>query len=71
MHFEIESVKVKIFNLIKNEKNKIEYDFGDSWKCDIILEKKIPYDNNCTYTVCIKGKMNTPPGDCGGVWGYD
>jgi len=25
---------------------------------------------NTKYPVCIEGKMNCPPEDCGGVWGY-
>lgn len=73
--FEMSNVdyeKLKISDLLKKEKDKIiyEYDFGDGWEHDIILEKKLQYDKNCTYPVCIKGKMSCPPEDCGGVWGY-
>ncbi len=64
--------KMKISDLLKKEKEKIvyEYDFGDSWEHDIILEKILPIDNNLKYPVCLTGKMNCPPEDCGGVWGY-
>jgi len=64
--------KMKISDLLKIEKEKIvyEYDFGDSWEHDIILEKILPIDNNIKYPVCLTGKMNCPPEDCGGVWGY-
>ncbi len=64
--------KIKISDLLKKEKEKIvyEYDFGDSWEHDIILEKILPLDDKMNYPVCLKGKMNCPPEDCGGVWGY-
>jgi len=64
--------KMKISDLLKKEKEKIvyEYDFGDSWEHDIILEKILPIDNNLKYPICLTGKMNCPPEDCGGVWGY-
>ena len=63
---------VKISDLLKVEKEKIiyEYDFGDSWEHNIILEKILPADDKIEYPVCIAGKMNCPPEDCGGVGGY-
>jgi hypothetical protein len=68
----VDYAKIKISNLLKKEKDKIvyEYDFGDSWEHDIILEKVLSYDQNIKYPVCVAGKMNCPPEDCGGVWGY-
>ena len=64
--------KMKVSDLLKKEKEKIvyEYDFGDSWEHDIILEKILPIDNSLKYPICLIGKMNCPPEDCGGVWGY-
>ena len=64
--------KMKISDLLKNEKEKIlyEYDFGDGWEHDIILEKILPCDDKIIYPICLDGKMNCPPEDCGGVWGY-
>lgn len=64
--------KVRISDLIKAEKDKIiyEYDFGDGWEHDIILEKILPFDNKIKYPICLAGKMNCPPEDCGGIWGY-
>ena len=47
-----------------------EYDFGDGWNHEIVLEKILPFDDKVEYPVCIKGKMNCPLEDCGGVWGY-
>ncbi len=64
--------KMKIFDLLTVEKEKIiyEYDFGDGWEHEIILEKILPVDKKLKYPICLAGKMNCPPEDCGGVWGY-
>ncbi len=64
--------KIRISDLLKTEKEKIiyEYDFGDSWEHEILLEKILPYDGKKKYPVCIAGRMQCPPEDCGGVWGY-
>jgi len=64
--------KIKISGLLKNEKDKIiyEYDFGDGWQHDILLEKILVDDGKIKFPVCLKGKMNCPPEDCGGIWGF-
>ena len=69
---DVEYEKIKISDLLKKEKDKIlyEYDFGDSWEHDILLEKILPDDKKFKSPVCIEGKMACPPEDCGGVWGY-
>jgi len=64
--------KMKVSDLLAFEKEHViyEYDFGDSWQHEVLLEKILPIDAKTTYPVCIKGKMNCPPDDCGGIWGY-
>ena len=64
--------RMRICDLLQKEKEKIvyEYDFGDGWEHDIILEKIVPVDAHTNYPVCLAGKNNCPPEDCGGVWGY-
>ena len=54
----------------ENQKFIFTYDFGDNWEHTILIEKILPFDNNKNYPLCIKGKRNCPPDDCGGVWGY-
>jgi hypothetical protein len=63
---------IKISDLLTKEKEVIvyEYDFGDGWIHDIVLEKILPFDENQEYPVCLDGKMGCPPEDSGGVWGY-
>jgi hypothetical protein len=47
------------------------YDFGDNWEHTIAFEKSdLPVEGE-SYPVCIGGKRNCPPEDCGGVWGYE
>ena len=64
--------EMKISDLLKKEKDKIiyEYDFGDGWLHDIILEKIDTTGENKILPVCLIGKNNCPPEDCGGIWGY-
>ncbi len=63
---------LKVSDLLKAEKEKIvyEYDFGDGWEHDIVLEKIIFDSPDKVKPTCIAGKMNCPPEDCGGIWGY-
>lgn len=66
------SLKTKISAFLQKPKDRIlyEYDFGDGWEHEILVQKvfdeieleQIPY--------CIKGKGKCPPEDCGGIWGY-
>jgi hypothetical protein len=69
---DVEYEEIKISDLLKKEKEKIvyEYDFGDSWEHDVILEKILSDDKKLKSSVCLEGKMACPPEDCGGVWGY-
>jgi hypothetical protein len=63
---------LKISDLLVNENDKIdyEYDFGDSWHHDVILEKILLVSDKSQYLICLDGKLSCPPEDCGGIWGY-
>jgi Plasmid pRiA4b ORF-3-like protein len=50
---------------------RYEYDFGDSWLHDLVVEKIMPAEKGIHYPVCVAGKLACPPEDVGGVWGYD
>ena len=50
---------------------KYVYDFGDDWIHMIELENILPAEKGATYPVCLGGKLNSPPDDCGGVSGYE
>ena len=63
---------VPISQLVSREGARFhyEYDFGDSWVHEILVEKILPVEKGTQYPVCIKGKRACPPEDVGGVWGY-
>ncbi len=66
--------KTKVSALLKEENDHIiyEYDFGDSWQHQIILEKKTESPPKGIKTpVCLEGDRNCPPEDVGGPWGYE
>ncbi len=46
------------------------YDFGDTWEHAVAIEKTQPAVSGSSYPVCVAGKRNCPPEDCGGSWGY-
>ena len=74
--FEVEESEnsriIKLSTVLKKEKSKIlyEYDFGDSWNHDIILEKIVREEETGQIPRCTDGKRSCPPEDCGGTWGY-
>jgi hypothetical protein len=64
--------KTQISELVSKPKAKFvyEYDFGDSWEHEVVLEKILPPEPRGRYPRCVEGKRACPPEDCGGVWGY-
>jgi hypothetical protein len=47
-----------------------EYDFGDGWQHEMLVEKVLPPDAAFKHPVCLGGANACPPEDCGGIWGY-
>ena len=48
-----------------------QYDFGDSWDHEILVEKILPPEPEVRYPRCLTGKRACPPEDVGGIWGYE
>jgi len=47
------------------------YDFGDDWRHEIVVEKRLPAAPGEELAPrLIDGKRACPPEDCGGPWGY-
>lgn len=67
-----DSRRVRLGQIAPSEKMRFlyEYDFGDGWEHDILVEKILPPDPELKHPVCLKGKGACPPEDVGGVWGY-
>jgi len=55
----------------KKAKFRYEYDFGDNWQHDVLVEQIVPREQDAFYPYCITGRRACPPEDCGGVWGYE
>lgn len=55
--------KVKLAQLPLGEKSKFfyEYDFGDGWEHEILIEKILPLIEGNKAPVCLKGKGACPP----------
>lgn len=46
-----------------------EYDFGDGWQDEVVLEKVSPREPGAKYPRCVDGSRACPPEDVGGVYG--
>lgn len=47
-----------------------EYDFGDSWQHEILLEGLLLKEKRVKYPRCLAGERACPPEDCGSIPGY-
>jgi hypothetical protein len=47
-----------------------EYDFGDSWTHEVVVEAKWRMPIGLKFAVCVDGQHACPPEDCGGVSGF-
>ena len=60
--------KIKLVFTQDQKKFVYIYDFGDSWKHEIMLEKFVDEDIERPY--CLEGGGSCPQEDCGGIRGY-
>lgn len=63
--------KISKYFVFPKDKANYEYDFGDGWEHEIILEKVLPVIEGSKYPQCIAGERACPPEDCGGIYGYE
>jgi hypothetical protein len=47
-----------------------EYDFGDSWRHEVVVEASWRVPVGLKFAVCLDGQNACPPEDCGGTPGY-
>jgi hypothetical protein len=64
--------ETSLHQLLHQEKKKFvyEYDLGDGWEHEVLLEEILPLTESVPYPRCLAGERACPPEDCGGVWGY-
>jgi hypothetical protein len=48
-----------------------EYDFGDSWEHQILVEARVLAEAGKKYPACTEGEGACPPEDCGGTYGFE
>lgn len=64
--------RVRLEQVLRSPKDRImyEYDFGDSWEHDIVLEAAATPAPGGRYPLVLSGKGACPPEDVGGIGGY-
>ena len=67
----VDERKVRLHEIARaRSRFSYEYDFGDGWEHDILVEKALVAEPGMTYPRCIAGLRACLPEDCGGPWGY-
>ncbi len=68
----VDEDETTINQVLPDAKSKMiyEYDFGDGWEHELLLEKIVPAEKGVYYPRCLAGEKSCPPDDVGGVWGY-
>ena len=64
--------RTRLNQIVQEPKDRFiyEYDFGDGWEHDVVLEEVRAPEPRVRYPRCIKGRRNGPPEDVGGIGGY-
>lgn len=65
-----EGVVVSDLLKVPGESMVYQYDFGDGWDHELLLEKIEEPKPYIRYPVCVDGKRNCPPENVGGIGGY-
>lgn len=65
--------KTQLAKILRSEGDSMiyEYDYGDNWRHEILLEKILPAEALSSRPVCLAGERRCPPEDVGGVSGYE
>jgi len=64
-------VSLEMLELLPKQQITYEYDFGDGWTHSIVFEKVINEASASDIPICLDGRRNCPPEDCGSYPGYE
>lgn len=77
MHFddwpegEIDEKGVTVLQALRDERRFLfEYDFGDGWEHEVVIEEMTWSYHGLKFAVCLDGENACPPEDVGGTGGY-
>ncbi len=65
--------RTTVDQLLRRPKDRLvyEYDFGDSWEHEVVLEGILPPGRDGRYPIVEAGRRACPPEDVGGIPGYE
>jgi len=70
----IDSTVTKISEIVPKAGKRFQflyvYDFGDSWRHEVLFEGCLKAQKGSRYPLCVEGERKCPPEDVGGVSGY-
>ena len=68
----IDESKTQLAKVLKSEGESMiyQYDFGDNWRHQVVLEKIILVHDVVKVPLCFGGERRCPPEDVGGASGY-
>jgi hypothetical protein len=65
---------LRVSDLVAQHGDKLrmsyEYDFGDGWQHEVVLEEVTEPERGIRYSRCLDGERACPPEDVGGVYGF-
>ena len=68
---ELDETSVTVVKAIGDERRFVyEYDFGDGWEHEVVVEEITSSPVGLKFAVCLDGKNACPLEDCGGPGGY-
>ena len=69
---DVDEKTTRLADLLRRPKNRLvyEYDFGDGWEHELVLEAVVPRSAAARYPFVLAGRGACPPDDVGGIPGY-
>ena len=69
---ELDEKSVTVIGVLRNSRRFVyDYDFGDGWEHEVVIEDITTAPLGLKFAVCLDGQNACPPEDCGGPPGYE